>query len=55
MVKYTVDAVMALLTHISPIPGHPTFSMLWDLANCLYEVIRKIETPDYPTPAMQAT
>ena len=48
MVKYTVDAVMALLAHISPIPSRPTFSTLWDLADRLYEALRKIETPDYP-------
>jgi hypothetical protein len=47
MVKYTVDAVMALLAHISPIPG-PTFSMIWDLANRLYEALCKIDSPDYP-------
>jgi hypothetical protein len=39
---------MALLAHISPILGRPNFSRLWDLADCLYEALRKIETPDYP-------
>ena len=48
MKKYTVDAVMAFLAHISPIPSYPTFSTLWELANCLYESLSKIKTPDCP-------
>ena len=48
MVKYSVDAIIAVLAPIDPIIGRLTFSTLWKLANSIYSALRKLKHPDYP-------
>ncbi len=47
MVKYFVDAVMAILAPIGPITGRPTFRALWEFLQQLYDCLRKLDHPDY--------
>lgn len=48
MVKYSFEAVQALLAPIPPIRGRPTFGSLWKLAQSIYEALQKIDNKDYP-------
>ena len=48
MVKYSVEAVQALLAPIPPIRGRPTFGTLWKLAQSIYEALQKLDNKDYP-------
>ena len=48
MVKYTLEAINALLNPIPRIEGRPTFSSLWNLAQDFYSALRKLDHPDHP-------
>ena len=49
MVKYSLEAVNALLDPIPQIAGRPNFSSLWNLAQSMYKALKKLDHPDYPT------
>ena len=48
MVKYTVEAITAILTPIRPVQGRPTFRGLWHLAQQLSECLGKLTHPRHP-------
>ena len=48
MVKYTVEAINAILHTIQPIPGRPTFRGLWHLAQQFSECLGKLSHPRHP-------
>ena len=48
MVKYSVEAVQALLALIPPISRRPTFGSLWTLAQSIYETLQKLDNKNYP-------
>ena len=48
MVKYSVEAINAILKEIQPIPGRPTFQGLWHLAQQFSECLGKLTHPRYP-------
>ena len=48
MVKYSIDAVEALLRPIHPIHGRPTFGTLYQLCQRITECLRKVDHPQYP-------
>eukprot|EP00978_Attheya_sp_CCMP212_P027416 scaffold91780_cov26-Attheya_sp.AAC.1 len=47
MVKYSLEAVSALLANIPKINGRPTFSSLWRLSQSLNIALRGMDHPDY--------
>ena len=47
MVKYSLEAVSALLAKIPKINGRPTFSSLWLLSQSLTTALRGMEHPDH--------
>ncbi len=47
MVKYSLEAVSALLAHIPKINGRPTFSSLWLLSQSLTKALRGMDHPDH--------
>ena len=49
MVKYSLEAINALLNSIPTIEGRPNYSSLWNLAQSIYKALRKLDHPDYPT------
>ena len=48
MVRYMVDAVLALIGEIPPIEGRPTFRTVWDRKNRLLSGLRKCKHVDHP-------
>jgi len=48
MVKYSFEAVQALLAPIPAIQGRPTFGSLWRLAQSIFETLQKLDNKDYP-------
>jgi hypothetical protein len=48
MVKYTYEAVQAILAPIPAIPGRPTFGSLWKLAQTIFEALQKLDNKEYP-------
>ena len=48
MVKYSIDAIGALLRPIRPIHGRPTFGTLYKLNQRITECLRRVDHPNYP-------
>ena len=48
MVKYTVEAITAILAPIQTVPQRPTFRGLWHLVQHLSECLGKISHPKHP-------
>jgi hypothetical protein len=48
MVKYSFEAIQALLAPIPAIQGRPTFGSLWRLAQSIFETLQKLDNKDYP-------
>ena len=48
MVKYTIEAITALLGHVCPIQGQPTFKSLWQLSQELSVSLGKLTHPKHP-------
>ena len=47
MVKYSLEAVSALLASIPKINGRPNFSSLWTLSKSITKALRGLDHPDY--------
>ncbi len=55
MAKITLKATQSILALITRINGRPTFSSLWYLAQAMYEALRMLDHPDYPTDGWAGT
>ena len=49
MVKYTIDAINAVLQTLQPLPGRPTFGGLWQFNRQLAECLRNLKHPTHTT------
>ena len=48
MVKYSLEAIQALLKPVAPIPGRPMFSTLYQCQQTIIDCLRKIDHHEYP-------
>ena len=48
MVKYSVEAVNAILLSVRQVPGRATFHTLWQLSQDLQKCLGKMEHPKHP-------
>ena len=49
MVKYTIDAINAVLQTLQPLPGRPTFGGLWQFNRQLAECLQNLKHPTHTT------
>jgi hypothetical protein len=49
MVKYTIDAINAVLQTLHPLPGRPTFGGLWQFNRQLAECLQNLKHPTHTT------
>ena len=52
MVTYSVEAILAILSPMPAIEGHPLFKGLWDIHRTLVTQLHNIKHPNHPCQGM---